>query len=536
MRTMRVLVIGLDGATFDIIKPLVAHGKLPTIGRLMKNGVYADLISTIPPVTSPAWPSFMTGKNPGKHGVFDFVGRGKGYTKTIKNARDIKAETLWRMLSDAGKTCIVVNVPVTYPPEKIRGCIVSGMLTPPGACYAYPPEVYEELKKMEYEPVAENIEKYSSPRKMLNYLMKIATKRTDVVLYLMDKFNEWDFCMLVFQETDILQHNFWQYRDVIFKLYQKIDTLVSRLLDKSGKDTNIILMSDHGFGPVKKFFHVNYFLYKIGLLEFTEGTSSGEYLTIKGYRQRTSTFWKVMLKLGITKEGIYYWVKKANMLPFIQKISGKISIQLPKTKRAIDWKRTKAFFSSSIGSSAAIEINLEGREPEGIVKREEYHKVRKLIIKKLREIKDPENSQNIIQDVFRREDIYHGPYILEAPDIIFLTNNLEYVATDRIYGNNIVSTPFRKGRGTHRMNGIFIAHGPDIKDTGENIGRARITDLAPTILYMFNLEIPKDIDGKVLTSIFKPDSTIARRSIKYRKITEQEKIEEKIKKMKKRMF
>jgi len=124
----------------------------------------------------------------------------------------------------------------------------------------------------------------------------------------------------------------------------------------------------------------------------------------------------------------------------------------------------------------------------------------------------------------------------KLPDIIFLTNNLEYAATDRVYGNSIVSEPFRIGRGNHRMNGIFIAYGPDIRDTGESIGRARIIDLAPTILHMFDLEIPQDMDGKVLISIFKPDSTIARRSIKYRKITEQEKIEEKIRKMKKRIF
>jgi len=415
VRTMRVLVIGLDGGTFDIIKPLVARGKLPTIGKLMRNGVYADLISTIPPISSPAWPSFMTGKNPGKHGVFDFVGRGKGYSKVIKNARDIKAKTLWRLLSDAGKTCIVVNVPVTYPPEKIKGCIVSGMLTPPNACYANPPEVYEELNKMGYKPVTENVEKYSSPQKMLKYLMEMASKKTEAVLYLMEKFNKWDFCMLVFSETDIIQHNFWYHKTVIFQLYQIIDAFIDRLLSKSGSDTNVILMSDHGFGPVKKFFHVNYFLHKLGLLKFAEASSLGDYLDIKGYRRHTKTiFWEIALKLGITKERIYNLTKKANLLPFLQKISKKVTVQLPKTRRGIDWRKTKAFFSSSIGASAAIEINLEGREPEGIVKKKEYHKIRELIIQELLKVKDPENGQNIVQDAFRREDIYHGPYISEA--------------------------------------------------------------------------------------------------------------------------
>ena len=529
---MRVLVIGLDGATFDLIKPFVALGRLPTIEKLMREGVYGDLISTIPPVTSPAWPSFMTGKNPGKHGVFDFVGKGGGYDRTIKTAKDIKAKTLWRMLSDAGKTCIVINVPVTYPPEKIKGCIVSGILTPPGACYAYPFEVYEELKKMGYTPGMEGIGKHTSPTDLMHHLVEIASKRTRAVLYLMEKFNQWDFCMLVFSGTDVIQHNIWQHRDIILQFYQKIDMFIKDLINKAGNKTNIILMSDHGFGPSRKFFHVNYFLHKLGLLEFKNGDGSGDYLTIRDYRRSKSSFWEIMLKMGITKEKIYNLAKKTNLLPFLQKISRKINIQIPKTKRAIDWKKTKAFFSSSIGPSAAIEINMEGREPEGIVKKEEYHKIRELIIEELLKVRDPENGQNIVQDAFRREDIYHGPYVSEAPDIIFLTQNLEYIATDRIYGNNLVSEPVRKGRGTHRMNGIFIAYGPDIKDTGEDIGRARIIDLAPTILHMFNLEIPEDMDGKVLTNIFKPSSPIAKRPIKYRKITEREKIKERIRKIK----
>jgi len=531
---MRVLVIGLDGATFDVIRPLVHNGKLPTIERLMKNGVYGDLISTIPPVTSPAWPSFMTGKNPGKHGVFDFVGRGRGYSRVIKTARDIKAKTLWRFLSDAGKTCIVVNVPVTYPPEKIKGCMVTGMLTPPGACYVYPPEIYRELEKMGYRRMRKRIEECSSSEELSQLLIEIASKRTKAALYLMDKFSNWDFCMVVFRCTDIIQHIFWQQRDIVFDIYQRVDGFIKDLVDKAGDGTNVILMSDHGFGPVYKFFHVNYFLRRLGLLEYTGGSSSGDYLTIKRYGRPKTVLWKIMLKIGVTKERVYNVAKKANMLPLLQKISRKIRIQLPKTKRIIDWKRTKAFFSSSIGPSAAIEINLEGREPEGIVKKEEYHELRERLIRELFKVKDPENGQNIVQDVFRREDIYHGPYVMEAPDVIFLTRNFEYEATDRIYGDNLVSEPVRKGRGTHRMNGIFIAHGPDIKDTGEDIERARIIDLTPTILHMFGLDIPEDMDGKVLTSIFKPGSLVAKRPVKYRKITEKERIKERIERISKK--
>jgi len=310
-----------------------------------------------------------------------------------------------------------------------------------------------------------------------------------------------------------------------------LDGLINRLISKAGKGTNVILMSDHGFGPVHKFFHVNSFLHKLGLLEFKSG-NSGEYLNIKGRRSSRSLLQKMLLKLGITKETIYNNAKKIHMIKILQLIYKKAKVPLPTTKRSIDWKRTKAFFNSSVGSSASISINLENREPEGIVKKEEYERLKAFIISELLKLKDPETGQKIVQDAFKRENIYHGPYISEAPDIIFITKDFKYVATDRIYGSSLVSEPIYKGRGTHKLNGILIAHGPDFKNTGENVGKARIIDLAPTILHMFELMVPEDMDGKVLTYIFRHDSIIAKKAIKYRKTTERERTKEKIMQMK----
>jgi len=529
---MRVLVIGLDGATFDLIEPWAARGELPALRMLMEKGVYCDLVSTIPPVTSPAWPSFMTGKNPGKHGVFAFVGR-SGYSREIRNARDIKAKTLWKMLSEKGKTCIVVNVPVTYPPEEIRGCIVTGMLTPPNACYAYPPEIYEELKKIGYKPGGGGDElKTFPPQKILDYLIEIASKRVKSVFYLMERFN-WDFCMVVFSGTDVIQHNLWQYHmEKILRYYKKVEEFIRRMINKAGSKTNIILMSDHGFGPEYKAFHINYFLHKLGLLDFKTEEYFGEYLIKKDYRATRSKLEGILLRLGITKERIYTIAKKLHMVWVLQKIYKKFYIRVPTTKKAINWKKTKAF-NYTTGPASSIQINLEGREPEGIVKKEEYYKLREFIISELLKVKDPETGRKIVQDAFRREDIYHGPYVSDAPDITFFTNNFEYAATDRIYGDSLVSEPIHKGRGTHRMNGIFIAYGPDIKNTGEEIRKARIIDLAPTILHMFGLEIPEDMDGKVLTHIFKQASQVAKRPIRYHKIMEKERIKERIGRLRK---
>ena len=134
MTTSRqVLIIGLDGATFTVIDPLLNEGALPGLARLIGSGVRAELLSTIPSATIPAWPSFMTGKNPGKHGVFDFFSRIPGGKIRLTRSEDIRTRTLWQILSDHGLRSIVLNIPNTYPPQPIDGIVISGMLTPPGA-------------------------------------------------------------------------------------------------------------------------------------------------------------------------------------------------------------------------------------------------------------------------------------------------------------------------------------------------------------------------------------------------------------------
>ncbi len=531
-KNSKVFVIGLDGATFDLLRPWIDQGRLPTFKKLIEGGIYGDLISTIPPVTSPAWPSFMTGKNPGKHGVFDFVGGGLGYEKEIKNAKDIKSKTLWELLSEEGKVCIIINVPVTYPLRKINGCIVSGMLTPLDVCYTHPPEIAEELNKLGYiiEP---EIKETFSETKILEVLLDASSKRFKAALHLMKKL-EWNFFMIVFRGTDVIQHHLWQFgKETILDYYKHIDVLLEKLIEKTGENVNIILMSDHGFGPIYKTFHVNTFLKKIGLLRVKQKATEGDYIRIKDYRSSRKSLKGLFLRLGVTKERIFKIAKKLNLIKVLQWAYKIVHIKFPTTTKSIDWKNTKAFFSSSIGPTSSIRINLKGREPMGIVKNEEYEKIKNFIIDQLLKIRDSESEEKIVQKVLRREEIYYGPNVEEAPDIVILTRDLKYGSTDRIYGDAITSEPIHKGRGTHRMNGIFLAYGPDIKKTGELLQKLNIIDIAPTILHMFKIPIPKDIDGGVLKEIFESSSEFSKRKVKYQKIEEGERIKSKIRKLKK---
>jgi Type I phosphodiesterase / nucleotide pyrophosphatase len=147
----RLLIIGLDGATFDVITPWAQEGKLPNLRKLLENGAHGALKSTIPPMSPPAWTSFMTGKNPGKHGVFDFTAR-KPYSYDIEfvNARWRRAETIWKIMSEEGKRICVLGVPFTYPPEAVNGVMISGIDTPATGGIAdatafHPKALYHEI-------------------------------------------------------------------------------------------------------------------------------------------------------------------------------------------------------------------------------------------------------------------------------------------------------------------------------------------------------------------------------------------------------
>lgn len=528
----KVLVIGLDGATFDIIKPLVKKGKLPTIAKLMKEGVHGKLKSTIPPASIPAWPSFMTGVNPAKHGCFDFMKRHKNeYYGRLITSEDIKVPTLWKILSEFGKKSIVINVTGTYPPEKINGIIISGFLTPKGKNFVYPFTLQKEIEEKGYRIFVDDDVLKASDEALFLELCKLEEKRVEVALHLMKRY-EWDFFMIMIIGTDTIQHMLWNNKDLIFRYYEKMDELISKIIENIEKDkTNIFIISDHGFGELKKIVHINKWLHDLGLLAYRRvdisSTREFKIKSLKGERISWAKYGILLSKLGITQENIVQVFGKFTVLRaiyrFLPKKVKKLFHELPKTNLDIDWSNTKAFLASFFGTETqGIMINLKGREPQGIVDPSEYDRLREYIISKLKELKDPETGEKIFENVFKKEEIYTGPYINEAPDIVTLLKG-EYKFSADLKAKEII-TPLNKIQGSHRLYGIFIAYGPDIKQD-ITIENAQIIDLAPTILHIFDIPIPKYMDGKVLKEIFKEESDCAKRKIKYQKI----KIEEKMK-------
>ena len=511
----RVLVIGIDGGTFDLIDPWVAASDLPNLARLMAEGVRGPLESTLPPVTSPAWPTFATGMNPGKHGVFDFI-RPAGGQFELVNATSIRAPTLWQILSEAGRTVGVVNVPVTYPPTPVNGFVISGMLSPMNGHITYPDGLLDRYaNQLRPYRIAPHVQyKPGNESTFIADLLDLVECRGKYALQLMEDYPQ-DFLMFHFLSTDTMQHALWRFVDpshprydpktaarfgsAVKQLHQRIDDFTGQMLDRITDDTTVIVMSDHGFGPLHHVINLNLFLLERGLLRLKRGAWT---------RLKTGLF-----RAGLTPASIWHLVERAGLQNYVWQVSKSTRNKVVGKFLSfddVDWSHTLAY---SIGHVGQIYINLKGREPEGIVEPgEEYVAVRQQVIDALKELRYPTTDQPLVDDVIPGDQVVHGPFAGRSPDLHVVLDGYRAIAfplfaTD----SHIVTRQIRGDSGCHRRHGIFIARGPEVR-TGETVESARILDLAPTILHLMGLPVPADMDGHVLTETLSTSRPVERHS------------------------
>jgi len=507
----KVIIIGLDGATFDLITPWVDEGKLPCLGSLMKNGVWGKLRSVIPSMSGPAWVSFMTGKNPGKHGILGFMtyaDQGEEQAELISSLR-VKDETLWQVLSSHGKRVGVMNVPVTYPPQKVNGFLISGFMTPPSATvFTYPEELKQSIPdyRIGIRQGWQGEDGRASIRKLKDELIvreyhDIAERRTAAAVQLMSQWNP-DFFMVVFKGTDEMQHFFWGREDILLEYYRKIDKSIDRILAHSGKDSNVVIISDHGFGPATtRLFSTNAWLKQAGLLKSKRDLKSSL------IRTASHLAWDLNRRTRLRKR-----------LP-----AGRVAAVRKAVRQGLAWKKTKAYGRTPLGI-VAVNINLRGREPQGIVEPgQEFEELREEVIKRLRSLKDPQTGERVMAEVYRNNEMYWGPNLNKVPDIIGIPNPRYYVDAS-LFTRSIFADWSSRQRGQHyaQVNGILIASGPDIKP-GDKIEGARLIDIAPTVLHMMGLPVPQDMDGRVLDELFKEESEPAQKAVEYGEVNHERK-------------
>lgn len=496
---MKAMVIGLDGATFTILTPLMQAGYMPNLEKALARGACGELLSTIPPVTALAWPCFMTGKNPGKHGLTGWQGRlNARLERPWLSGRQVRGAKLWHLANQAGMKTCVVNVPVTYPPEALNGAMITGMLTPGlKAEFTYPPELkttlldavpdYQiDVDVQHSQPNTSNLE---AIRRFLDKALAVTHTRGKAIHWLLDR-EQPDLAVLVFELPDRLQHILWRYiehlplpaqgldgatviRDKLLACYQALDEEIGRLVDRLPPKAYLGFLSDHGFGPWDTNVHLSDWLAQQGWSTYDRGRIGR---------------WEVLRRVGSRfKRQIPSALKRRTLKTF-------------SLLRTLDWSQTQAY--AGLPTEDGVFINLRGREPFGIVEQADYEPLRADIIEALREWRDPRNDQPIIKAIYRREELYTGPFVAHAPDILFELQR-SYRVSDLTGRGALFSDVSQEPWGFHEQEGIWAMSGPGI-EPGLKVDGAHIMDVMPTLLYSLGLPVPDDVDGRVLLEIYSP--------------------------------
>jgi predicted AlkP superfamily phosphohydrolase/phosphomutase len=376
------MIIGLDGVPLDIVQQWSHDGHLPTLRRLMETGAVGKLRSTVPPTSGPSWSSFVTGMNPGKTGIYDFLYRREGtYNFPPVNASLRSGTTMWRYLSDAGHSVGVLNIPMSYPVERVNGFMVSGWLTPYAADdFIHPPELAKELEREVGNYRIYPTETFSEGRResFLRASYDLLEMRTRTALHLAET-RPTDVFMTVFFDTDRLLHQLWHYMEadhpwrtdrenqawIVRDYFDKVDQSIARLVEYADDETLIIILSDHGMGRANNFIVLNNWLLEIGLLQLK--------------RDPWTRFKRMMFHRGFTLRNVHQLADRLGLAQQAEYVAGYFVDHLLKLAFLsfldVDWSRSRAYsFGRHLGS---IYVNVKGREPQGIIEPgAEYEAVR----------------------------------------------------------------------------------------------------------------------------------------------------------------
>ena len=523
----RLLLIGVDAATLDLINPWL--DELPNFAQLLKDGAWGRMESTPEQNSAASWSSIVTGKNPGKHGIFWFVEYKEGsYEYRYINASYRDGKALWCLLSEAGKRVGAINVPISYPAEEVNGFVISGIDCPDteDPRFIYPPELNEEIRKEvgEYiiEPGTPSFVAAGRWEEGAVRLHQTVAQRLAVTKHLM-RTRPWEFFMVVFTSPDSAQHFYWKYmepegfevspeevekyQDTIRSVYRQVDQAIGELLALAGEDCGVLVVSDHGgTAATGRSRFLTRWLESIGVLKYKERGAPDSlqgkakqlcFDTLAwGYRQIDKRFGRELK------------IRLAGLFPRLRE-----RIEIHVSYGEIDWSATKAYTD---GRRPNIWINLRGRQPQGIVEPgEEYERVRDHIIERLMAARDGRTGLPLVEAVLRREEAYHGRHVPKAPDLVIQWMEKTHLESADL-GEEAMGVLREERRrtivfrgpvtisGGHAKYGVIFMRGPGVKE-GVEITGAKVTDVAPTVLYLMGESIPEDMDGRVLSEAFKEE-------------------------------
>jgi len=510
-----LLVLGLDGATFDVIDPLVRAGRLPNLAAWRDGGRAAPLASTVPPMSFPAWSTFQTGLGPGRHGLFDFTQKVPGaYRIRFANATHRAGESLFARVSRAGGRVLCLGMPATYPPEGVNGLLVSGFDAPVSTGTdprsASDPALYGEIAARAGPWMRADLDEGArgpdwherAAEALVGRVRRKARFAVEALRVLARDGGRPDLACVVFSESDTVAHHFWRDHDpdsprhdpeasavrrgAVAAVYEALDAACGELRAAFGEDAACVVMSDHGSGgSSRRVVHLNAYLAECGLLRRARPRlGAARDRAARGARDLALR----ALPPGVAERVFRRARGAAALLESAARFGG------------LDWARTAAF-SEEANTQPGVWINAEGREAEGRVSPQDYERVRDEVIAALREWRLPGGGP-VVARARRREEVYEGPFTERAPDVVV------ELADDAGYVLGLVSTPWNgalppsvrtlevhelaggRGRGMnggHRPHGVWIASG----ETAEALDLGptpSLADCAPALLRALGVE------------------------------------------------
>jgi predicted AlkP superfamily phosphohydrolase/phosphomutase len=436
----RLFILGLDGSPLPLLKRLMQSGDLPNLARVFERGSSVEMNSSLPDVSAVAWTSVNTGMNPAKHGIYGFVDRKPGTnTMEVMTASHVRAKTIWQLASNAGRRAVAINVPLSFPPQAINGVVISDFLAPALNKAVYPTTLLPTLQTLGYRIDTDPWAARQSLDAFVEDFRVTAEKRAAAVLHLMDA-EAWDLFMVVFMETDRLHHFMWQYMESndetyapkFIAAYRQIDEIAGQIIGKLRDDDELIIMSDHGFTTLLKEVYLNVWLEQEGYLGFEAGKDRG------------------------------------------------LESMSPQT----------AAFSLDPGR---IYVNLQGREPSGSVSPADLGSVLTELEGRLRGLCDPETGAPIVKEVYRADDIYHGPLRQRAPDLLVMPHD----GYD-IKGTFESSELTGRGKlvGMHKYDNATLF----LRNQKVTVDHASVHDVLPTACKLLRIDCPENVDGRVVVA------------------------------------
>ena len=496
----KAVVIGLDGAAWHLLDPMIEDGVMPRLAALRKRGASGTLLSTVPTYTPPAWTSAVTGVNPGRHGVYGFIeGNAQSERQELMHSGKIKAPTLWEIASEQGARSGIYNLPLTYPPRPLDGWMVSGMMTPGYGeqlkGFAYPAELEPPI--LEWAPnyvvdVSANYEQDWRDAGLAERALASIEQRERVLKGLLD-LHPVDILFTVMEAPDRLQHVYYRYMDprdeaydspegkrlrpAVIRCFEAMDRIVGLLEDWAGTDGGVMVVSDHGFTAWEVSVHLNALLQEWG------------YLKLKPVARAMQT--------GAAR----------SLVPVAKRfLPRKVAREAKgKTFAAVDWTKTRAFASPI--PQQGVFVNVADRNRFGIVPAAELEAIKDDLVQRFQVLKAPDGAP-ATDRVWRSEDVFHGDALEGAPDVLPVMRDHRFELDDELFHRNPFSDVRHMPRGVHQPDGVVIVAGPGVTPRGKVDGS--VMDVLPTLLYQAELAVPEGLDGRVLEDAFDPAHLEAR--------------------------